>query len=98
MVIIHLTTFKRRSCRRHDCDRPRYPRQNLLGGREIQVSVLFYIHVIAHPLMVEKIPTLPQLPSDLVKYGKKDTIIAGFHTDPNFLTIHGWSRYPGLNI
>ncbi|KAI9060553.1 Clavaminate synthase-like protein [Trametes sanguinea] len=36
--------------------------------------------------------------SDLVKYGKKDTILAGFHTDLNFLTIHGRSRYPGLNI
>ncbi|KAM6498551.1 hypothetical protein JOM56_006499 [Amanita muscaria] len=36
--------------------------------------------------------------SDLVKYGKKDTILAGFHTDLNFLTIHGRSRYPGLNV
>ncbi|KAF7799285.1 hypothetical protein EIP86_010517 [Pleurotus ostreatoroseus] len=36
--------------------------------------------------------------SDLVKYGTKDTILAGFHTDLNFLTIHGRSRYPGLNI
>lgn len=36
--------------------------------------------------------------SDLVKYGKEDNILAGFHTDLNFLTIHGRSRYPGLNI
>ncbi len=36
--------------------------------------------------------------SDLLKYGKKDTILAGFHTDLNFLTIHGRSRYPGLHI
>ncbi|PPQ67139.1 hypothetical protein CVT25_005740 [Psilocybe cyanescens] len=36
--------------------------------------------------------------SDLVKYGQKDTILAGFHSDLNFLTIHGRSRYPGLNI
>ena len=36
--------------------------------------------------------------SDLNKYGAKDTILAGFHTDLNFLTIHGRSRYPGLNI
>ncbi|KIO08583.1 hypothetical protein M404DRAFT_134307 [Pisolithus tinctorius Marx 270] len=36
--------------------------------------------------------------SDLVKYGKKDTILAGFHTDLNCLTIHGRSRFPGLNI
>jgi isopenicillin N synthase-like dioxygenase len=36
--------------------------------------------------------------SDLSKYGQKGTILAGFHTDLNFLTIHGRSRYPGLNI
>jgi len=36
--------------------------------------------------------------SDLVKYGEEDTILAGFHTDLNFLTIHGRSRYPGLHI
>ncbi|KHO00461.1 Isopenicillin N synthase and related dioxygenase [Metarhizium album ARSEF 1941] len=36
--------------------------------------------------------------SNLEKYGQKDTILAGFHTDLNFLTIHGRSRYPGLNI
>ncbi|KAL7938433.1 hypothetical protein V8C35DRAFT_153525 [Trichoderma chlorosporum] len=36
--------------------------------------------------------------SDLAKYGAQDTILAGFHTDLNFLTIHGRSRYPGLNI
>ncbi|KAL2123551.1 hypothetical protein VTJ04DRAFT_4006 [Mycothermus thermophilus] len=36
--------------------------------------------------------------SGLKKYGKKDTILAGFHTDLNFLTIHGRSRYPGLHI
>ena len=36
--------------------------------------------------------------SDLSRYGTKDTILAGFHTDLNFLTIHGRSRYPGLNI
>lgn len=36
--------------------------------------------------------------SDLSKYGEKDTILAGFHSDLNFLTIHGRSRYPGLNI
>ncbi|KAF8445619.1 Clavaminate synthase-like protein [Boletus edulis BED1] len=36
--------------------------------------------------------------SDLTKYGKKDTILAGFHTDLNCLTIHGRSRYPGLHI
>ncbi|KAI0123167.1 hypothetical protein BJ170DRAFT_586798 [Xylariales sp. AK1849] len=36
--------------------------------------------------------------SNLAKYGKQDSILAGFHTDLNFLTIHGRSRYPGLHI
>ncbi|OCF78064.1 hypothetical protein I204_02070 [Kwoniella mangroviensis CBS 8886] len=36
--------------------------------------------------------------TDLVKYGKLNTVYAGFHTDLNFLTIHGQSRYPGLHI
>ncbi|TXT13007.1 hypothetical protein VHUM_01408 [Vanrija humicola] len=36
--------------------------------------------------------------TDLVKFGELDSIYAGFHTDLNFLTIHGQSRYPGLNI
>ncbi|KAI1368133.1 hypothetical protein F5Y08DRAFT_296634 [Xylaria arbuscula] len=36
--------------------------------------------------------------SDLQRYGAKDTILAGFHTDLNFLTIHGRSRYPGLHV
>ncbi|KAI2470779.1 Clavaminate synthase-like protein [Annulohypoxylon bovei var. microspora] len=36
--------------------------------------------------------------SDLQKYGAKDTILAGFHTDLNFLTIHGRSRYAGLHV
>ncbi|KAF8929165.1 hypothetical protein BGZ58_009125 [Dissophora ornata] len=35
---------------------------------------------------------------DLNKYGKVGTVLAGFHYDLNFLTIHGKSRYPGLNI
>ncbi|RYP63384.1 hypothetical protein DL770_009398 [Monosporascus sp. CRB-9-2] len=37
--------------------------------------------------------------SDLVKYGQKDTILAGFHTDLNFLTIHDiWARNTGKKI
>ncbi len=36
--------------------------------------------------------------SDLSKYGTAKTILAGFHQDISFLTIHGKSRYPGLNI
>lgn len=36
--------------------------------------------------------------ADLEKYSSPGTVIAGFHYDLNFLTIHGKSRYPGLHI
>jgi isopenicillin N synthase-like dioxygenase len=36
--------------------------------------------------------------SDFSKYGEEGTVLAGFHYDLNFLTIHGKSRYPGLFI
>lgn len=36
--------------------------------------------------------------SDFYKHNKQDTILAGFHYDLNFLTIHGKSRFPGLYI
>ncbi|KAM0754622.1 Clavaminate synthase-like protein [Meredithblackwellia eburnea MCA 4105] len=36
--------------------------------------------------------------TDLKKYGQIGEIFAGFHTDLNFLTIHGRSRFPGLHI
>ncbi|KAJ9085166.1 hypothetical protein DSO57_1016503 [Entomophthora muscae] len=36
--------------------------------------------------------------SDLNEYGAIDTVLAGFHYDLNFLTIHGKSRFPGLNV
>ncbi|XP_030961970.1 uncharacterized protein LOC115983440 [Quercus lobata] len=36
--------------------------------------------------------------SDLRRYGQESTVFAGYHYDLNFLTIHGRSRFPGLNI
>lgn len=36
--------------------------------------------------------------ADLEKHGQFGRVIAGFHSDLNFLTIHGKSRYPGLHI
>lgn len=39
---------------------------------------------------------LSDLKRDLTFFPSK--VFAGFHTDLNFLTIHGRSRYPGLNI
>jgi len=36
--------------------------------------------------------------SDFYTHNKAPTILAGFHYDLNFLTIHGKSRFPGLYI
>ena len=36
--------------------------------------------------------------SDYNKYGKEGTVLAGYHYDLNFLTIHGKSRFPGLHL
>ncbi|XP_021735820.1 uncharacterized protein LOC110702420 [Chenopodium quinoa] len=36
--------------------------------------------------------------SDLHHHGQEGTVFAGYHYDLNFLTIHGRSRFPGLNI
>lgn len=36
--------------------------------------------------------------ADLQKHGNLGKVIAGFHSDLNFLTIHGKSRYPGLYV
>lgn len=36
--------------------------------------------------------------SDLQRYGQEGVVFAGYHDDLNFLTIHGRSRFPGLNI
>jgi len=36
--------------------------------------------------------------SDLTKYGSVDQILAGFHQDINFITLHGKARFPGLFI
>jgi isopenicillin N synthase-like dioxygenase len=36
--------------------------------------------------------------SDLSKYGQVGTVLAGFHTDLNLITIHGKSRFAGLKV
>ncbi|KAL8292486.1 hypothetical protein RQP46_001098 [Phenoliferia psychrophenolica] len=36
--------------------------------------------------------------TNLVKYGTVGEIFAGFHVDIGFMSCHGRSRYPGLNI
>ena len=32
------------------------------------------------------------------EHGKLNTVLAGYHYDLNFLTIHGKSRFPGLYV
>jgi isopenicillin N synthase-like dioxygenase len=52
-----------------------------------------------HHLLTFQQPPSPRTNSIRpLKIRHKDTILAGFHTDLNFLTIHGRSRYPGLHI
>lgn len=49
--------------------------------------------------MMEKAPhILGPTGSDLSKHDKNHTVLAGYHNDLNFLTIHGKSRFPGLYI
>ncbi|CAE7883763.1 phqC [Symbiodinium sp. KB8] len=36
--------------------------------------------------------------SNFYKFGTKGTVLAGFHYDLNFMTIHGRSRFPGLYV
>ena len=36
--------------------------------------------------------------TDLKKYGTLGNVFAGYHSDLNFLTIHGKSRFPGLFV
>lgn len=72
------------------------------AGRYGHVCLNFFHSCLATMKGLTTPPGSPHLlaptASDLEKYGEKDTILAGFHTDLNFLTIHGRSRYPGLNI
>ncbi|CAF1328409.1 unnamed protein product [Rotaria sordida] len=36
--------------------------------------------------------------SDLARFGKLGTVLASFHSDIGFLTIHGRARFPGLFV
>ncbi|KAM3225501.1 hypothetical protein ACQJBY_058323 [Aegilops geniculata] len=49
-------------------------------------------------LMKEGPHLLAPTGSNLMRHGFEGTVFAGFHYDLNFLTIHGRSRFPGLNI
>ncbi|KAG6484417.1 hypothetical protein ZIOFF_052932 [Zingiber officinale] len=43
-------------------------------------------------------PHLLSPTGNLQRHGTLGTVFAGYHYDLNFLTIHGRSRFPGLNI
>ncbi|KAK6162901.1 hypothetical protein DH2020_002742 [Rehmannia glutinosa] len=49
-------------------------------------------------LMKQESHLLASTGSDLRRHGQIGTVFAGYHYDLNFLTIHGRSRFPGLNI
>ncbi|ERN11686.1 uncharacterized protein LOC18439887 isoform X1 [Amborella trichopoda] len=49
-------------------------------------------------LMIRGPHLLAPTGSDLGRYGDEGMVFAGYHYDLNFLTIHGRSRFPGLNI
>jgi len=49
-------------------------------------------------MMINAPHLLAPTATDLQKYGTLGTVLAGYHYDLNFLTIHGKSRYPALNI
>lgn len=87
-----------RPCR-NDCHRSWPPQRNLSRSRPIRVITRLAFSCFTHSSCLAFRPhILAPTASDLVKYGQKDTILAGFHSDLNFLTIHGRSRYPGLHI
>jgi isopenicillin N synthase-like dioxygenase len=52
----------------------------------------------AFPFKIQGPHLLAPTGSDLRRYGQEGTVFAGYHYDLNFLTIHGRSRFPGLNI
>ncbi|XP_042030282.1 uncharacterized protein LOC121777179 isoform X3 [Salvia splendens] len=49
-------------------------------------------------LMIQGPHLLAPTGSNLRRHGHIGTVFAGYHNDLNFLTIHGRSRFPGLNI
>jgi hypothetical protein len=59
-----------------------------------------FMHFItsAFPFKIQGPHLLAPTGSDLRRYGQEGTVFAGYHYDLNFLTIHGRSRFPGLNI
>ena len=77
-------------------------------GNDLLQSVLDISEAISHGLhlpdnyLKNKMKYGPHLlaptGTNLDKYGKENTIMAGYHSDLNFITCHGKSRYPGLYI
>ncbi|EPS69800.1 hypothetical protein M569_04962, partial [Genlisea aurea] len=62
-------------------------------------AVGFGLQKDAFTSLMEKGPhLLAPTGSDLRRHGQIGVVFAGYHYDLNFLTIHGRSRFPGLNI
>lgn len=68
----------------------------LLGS----LSLIYILHLTRNhfSFQIQGPHLLAPTGSDLRCYGHEGTVFAGYHYDLNFLTIHGRSRFPGLNI
>lgn len=62
------------------------------------ISGLRFLSILSYSVKCQGPHLLAPTGSDLQKYGQEGTVFAGYHYDLNFLTIHGRSRFPGLNI
>ena len=91
-----LTRQQRRRAHADGCRRPGAAGRHVQRRRPIRVCPP--LNLLHQSPNTRRPHLLAPTASDLAKYGQQDTILAGFHTDLNFLTIHGRSRYPGLHI
>ncbi|GER51786.1 2-oxoglutarate (2OG) and Fe(II)-dependent oxygenase superfamily protein [Striga asiatica] len=66
----------------------------------VYVCCLFPGHTLIkeYSLLFQGSHLLSPTGSDLKRHGQIGTVFAGYHYDISFLTIHGRSRFPGLNI
>lgn len=69
----------------------------MLNTNKVQVEYLLTAFFFLLPI-TQGPHLLAPTGSDLERYGHEGKVFAGFHYDLNFLTIHGRSRFPGLNI
>jgi len=76
--------------------------QRMLGTAETVAEMLCLGFGAPRDAFTSKMRRAPHLldptGSDLEKHGAPGTVLAGFHYDLNFLSVHGRPRFPGLAI